>query len=404
MKIAVAPVNYRATSGGSHTFERTLLSEIAAMRDLPGGHSLVVVSSLPQPAWWQPGPVDWLHMPTTFLHRVVAAPYAFSQYARGRSARQAQRDAHARHISRFMERHHIDIVWQMSPGNPPLDLPYVATLWDLQHRLQPWFPETSTGNEWWDRETYYSEWLGRSLRIIVPNAVARDEVERAYGVHRSRLMLVGHPVDPFLDIGGPRAQEPSARDSHCLFYPAQFWPHKNHVCLLRALHWLHREHDPRWHLVLTGSDKGNAAFIRGEAERLGLTQAIDFRGFVTRESLVHLYRTCFAVVFPSFFGPENLPPLEGMSFGCPVVAAQVDGATEQFGSAAALFDPLNAEALGHSVATLKNDPRERERLVHAGYGIAAANTPGRFVRLVVDAIAACEGYRRTWPGSSCHPL
>jgi glycosyltransferase involved in cell wall biosynthesis len=48
--------------------------------------------------------------------------------------------------------------------------------------------------------------------------------------------------------------------------------------------------------------------------------------------------------YPSFFGAENLPPLEAFALGCPVIAADMPGAREQLGDAAILV--INALVLG----------------------------------------------------------
>jgi hypothetical protein len=37
---------------------------------------------------------------------------------------------------------------------------------------------------------------------------------------------------------------------------------------------------------------------------------VRFLGFVPRSDLVMLYRHAFALAYVTFFGPENLPPLE----------------------------------------------------------------------------------------------
>ena len=50
-----------------------------------------------------------------------------------------------------------------------------------------------------------------------------------------------------------------------LFYPAQFWPHKNHATLLAALALL-RDRGVKKRLVLCGSDRG-ARDRRGSADR-----------------------------------------------------------------------------------------------------------------------------------------
>src|SRR5256885_13294906 len=58
---------------------------------------------------------------------------------------------------------------------------------------------------------------------------------------------------------------------------------------------------------------------------------VEIRDFAARDEVLALYRTAAALVFPTFFGPDNLPPLEAFAAGCPVLASRVEGADEQLG-------------------------------------------------------------------------
>ena len=50
----------------------------------------------------------------------------------------------------------IDLFYSPSTKTPTIDIPYVVTVWDLQHRLQPWFPEVAGQGLWNMREENYS--------------------------------------------------------------------------------------------------------------------------------------------------------------------------------------------------------------------------------------------------------
>lgn len=126
---------------------------------------------------------------------------------------------------------------------------------------------------------------------------------------------------PSVDSAGIKAKCGLGGDF--LLYPAQFWPHKNHINLLRALRILRYQHDLDLSLVLTGSDTGNLAHVMKQAVELGLSGQVFFSGFVPRDDLNALYRASIALVFPSYFGPDNFPPLEAFALGVPVVAANV---------------------------------------------------------------------------------
>ena len=98
-----------------------------------------------------------------------------------------------------------------------------------------------------------------------------------------------------------------------------------------------------------------------------------------REELIRLYRGAFALVFPSLFGPDNLPPLEAFALGCPVLAARVAGAEEQLGEAAELFDPYNPAELAEKILKIKNEPKTREKMIECGHQQARVSTADTYV-------------------------
>jgi glycosyltransferase involved in cell wall biosynthesis len=289
----------------------------------------------------------------------------------------------------------IDVVWYLSAWECcTLEIPYITVVWDLQHRRQPFFPEVSRHGEWAFRERWMSAVLGRAAMIVTGNEVGRDEIERFYGVPRERIRLLPHPtpVLPSADAGDARVVP-----GEYLFYPAQFWPHKNHVNLLRALRILREQHGMELSLALTGADKGNLSFIRETARALGLADHVRFLGFVSRPQLAALYRDAAALTYVTFFGPENLPPLEAFAAGCPVVASDVAGAREQLGDAALIVDPTKPEQIADAVVRIRREPALRERLIRAGAARARMHTAADFVSGVEKWLDDFEGVRRCWP-------
>ena len=82
-----------------------------------------------------------------------------------------------------------------------------------------------------------------------------------------------------------------------------------------------------------------------------------------------LYTNAFSLVYPSFFGPENMPPLEAFALGCPVIASEVSGAKEQLGNAAILFDPRDENDLARKIKLLYNNKKYRKMLINRVKGI-----------------------------------
>jgi glycosyltransferase involved in cell wall biosynthesis len=297
-------------------------------------------------------------------------------------------------FERSLERERIDLVWFGTPSAEDCaGIPFVFTVWDLAYLEQPWFPEVSAGGEWELRHSFYSRYVPRATRIVVPNAAGREQLMRHFRVAQERVLVLPHPTPEF----ARRAATAPARRARAdipapyLLYPAQYWSHKNHATLLRALADL-----PEYTLVCVGSDRGYLEHVRRLAGDLGVIDRVRFLGFVETDELVSLYRGAHALVYLSFFGPENLPPLEAFALGCPVVQADVPGAREQLGEAALLVPPTDSGAAVVAVRRCE-DPEVRARHVEKGRIRAGCYTADAYVEGVLAFLDEFAPIRSCWP-------
>jgi glycosyltransferase involved in cell wall biosynthesis len=304
-------------------------------------------------------------------------------------------------IERTARRAGVKLAWFL-PGGPHevLDVPYIATVWDLMHRSHPWFPEVSAHGIWEGREGMLRRFLQRASFVIVGTDAGREELRNYYQIPDARIHKLPHPTPAFA-LEAPTGGEDERIQSFALqrgylLYPAQFWPHKNHANLLLALKVLKDEHALRPNLVLVGSEKGNFSHVRSLAHAYGVDSQVRFLGFVSQSDLVALYRRALALIYPSFCGPENLPPLEAFALGCPVIAADIAGAREQLGDGALLVDPRSAESIAEAIKSLLEDEKLRHHLAARGMRRAADWTPAKFVRGVLTIFDAFEPVRRCW--------
>ncbi len=139
-----------------------------------------------------------------------------------------------------------------------------------------------------------------------------------------------------------------------------------------------------------------------EIEAARLSDRVFVPGFVPRDHLTALYRAATALVFPSFFGPDNFPPLEAFALGCPVIAANVAGAAEQIGEGALLFDPSDPSDIAAKTETLCRMPGLRDKLIGKGKEIAKHRTPQAFIATLSAFLDRFEALRRCW-GGAYHP-
>ena len=289
--------------------------------------------------------------------------------------------------------------WVLGGSVTPLDMPYVATIRGIQHRMQPWFPEYGSGGVWRERERLDEEYYRRAALVITGTAAGARELREAYGDCAGVVQVVPLPTPAFAIAAGmrPRGPRPTGVPPRYLFYPAAFAPHKNHVTAVQAVGAL-RSIAGAPHLVLTGADAGTMSHVMQEARALGIPDRVHSLGFVDRQRLIALYQHAEALLYPALSGPDNLPPLEAMALGCPVIAARVSGADEQIGDAGVLVDPLDALGFATAVRSLRYDPEARDAMVERGRLRARNWTSAQYVDTIISLINTRIGpIRALWP-------
>lgn len=302
-------------------------------------------------------------------------------------------------ILRSLRENQIDLTLSFVPNCPTIRYPYIVTLWDLQHRLQPYFPEVSVFGSWEIRENIYKKILNRAAIIITGTEVGKAEIERFYQIPTERIKVIPLFTPQFVLDSSSRNESIATKygiPDRYLFYPAQFWPHKNHIGLLLAIKCLKEKYNLEFPLVLVGADQGNEAYVREMVAELDLSKQVHLLGFVPKEDMPQLYQNAFALVFLSFFGPDNLPPLEAMALGCPVIASNVSGASEQLQNAALLVDPKQPEEIAIAVKSLLEDANLRQNLIETGSIRAKQWIADDYIREIFSAIDDFEAIRRCW--------
>lgn len=398
-----------ASGGGGFSFERDLYRSILDF-GASGRHSFVLLGfdSDPPPESRDRAHIDHLRLRRSAGMRVASRLFQIGEAAfRGIGLKNARVRAFDRYLHRTLCAGRVDMVWYLNPFFClTREIPYAATVWDLQHRLQPYFPEVAVGGEWSRREEIYREWLQRAGVVVTGTQVGKADIVRFYAVAPERVEVMPFPTPrPALEAPASDAAEELARlgiEPGYLFYPAQLWPHKNHANLLHALALL-QESGLRFELVLAGEDAGNRTYVERLVRELGLTGRVRMLGFVADETLIALYRGALALVFVTWFGPDNLPPLEAFALGCPVVASRVPGAEEQLGDAALLVDPGSPRDIALAIERLAGDETLRETLVRRGRGLAAARPWSGYVSRMLEILDRFAAVRRCWPSDGGLP-
>ncbi len=241
------------------------------------------------------------------------------------------------YLDYLAEKEGIDIYWFTYPADVDLTTPFIYTIWDIGHRVMPAFPETTKPMYRWNgHETQCARMLAKATFILTGNETGKKEILANYSVMEGKIRIVPFPITFF--CYGEEAKPKFELPEKYFFYPAQFWPHKNHICIVKAVAKLRQEKGIDAHVILTGSDKGNKAYIQKMVKKLEVEDLIHFAGFVTYEEMKYLYTHAAGVIFASLMGPNNIPPIEAVYLKSPLIITGIDGHREQMQEAAMYFD------------------------------------------------------------------
>jgi glycosyltransferase involved in cell wall biosynthesis len=273
-------------------------------------------------------------------------------------------------------KHQVDLVYFLSPicFQQSLDkLNYITTLWDLCHRDEPEFPEVRENKEFEKRDISYKNILPRATAILVDSEIGKVNTAHRYGINLDRIHVL--PFQPpnytIIDNNFANSQkleiDKKFENDKYIFYPAQLWPHKNHVFIINGLLELEQKYGHRISAIFSGTDKGNKKYIESYAAKMKIEDRIHFVGFVSNKEMKKLYQQSIALVMPSYFGPTNLPPLEAFQLGVPVLCSDIPGTFDQVGNAALLMNLKDPNSMALCLKNLIEDKKLREQLVNAGF-------------------------------------
>jgi len=289
-------------------------------------------------------------------------------------------------LGKLVRRERIDVLFVTAYVYVPnVKAQMIIPVHDLMHRYEPSFPEVKNDYQW--RELVFNYWARCADYILTDSKLGKRQFIESY-LRKSKM----RPRIVTLPYIAPRyvtetKQEYIDVPEQYVFYPAQFWKHKNHINLIKAIQLLKGEIKDV-HLVLVGSEKNCGREIKSYIADNGLENNITIKGFVSNENLVYLYRHALGMIMPSYFGPTNIPPLEAMALGCPVAVSNRYAMPEQVGDAGLLFNPDSPEEIAECIKKLWVDKEFREEMIKRGYCRVNRWTKEKFKNKLLTVIEA----------------
>ena len=230
-------------------------------------------------------------------------------------------------FTKFIKKHDYDLIIFLGPSRMAkycLDVSFVFNIWDLDHKKNTQFPEHNLNFTYEKKEKLLNEIIYRACKIIVPHESNKNDLKDLYKISENLITVQNFiPMLPEiyntgkkekLDYNDIYKKFNLPPEKKIIFYPAQFWAHKNHKYIIDAVEILKNKSNNEYFFVFCGADKGNFSYIKKLISEKELNDYFKIIPFINDDSIISLYLNCNAVIMPTYCGPTNLPIYESFYF------------------------------------------------------------------------------------------
>jgi len=256
----------------------------------------------------------------------------------------------------FLRRHRIEVTYLRPCVGRPGAIPNISWVPDFQHLH---LPDMFSGADIETRSAQIRLAAEYSARIVLSSHQAYQDYRRFCPAHaqKGRVLQFVASVTPEVYRHNPSETVRKYRIPEKFFYlPNQFWKHKNHLVVVKALGLL-KKMGRLVHVVCTGNPKDYRhpqyweEFHRAISEN-GVEGQLIVLGMIPADDVFPLMRQSVATLNPSLFEGWSTTVEEARSIGKRVVLSDICVHLEQDPPGATYFDRNNPDDLAHKLYEL----------------------------------------------------
>ena len=261
----------------------------------------------------------------------------------------------------------------------------VVPVFDIMHKYES-YPEINSFRINYSRNLHYKRVVKNASIVFVDSDVGKLQLKESYPCKNSlKIIKLPYTAPPYVFTSIKGSFKIDLPKKY-LFYPAQFWKHKNHKNLIKALEILKTKHKVKIDLVLVGAKKNYYLNVLDVIKKYGLENQIHYFNYVQNDELVFLYKNAFALIMTSTLGPTNIPPLEAIALGCPVIVSDVYAAREQLDDSALYFNPKDSEDISNKILDLLKNKKLREDIIRKGFIKSSQYSQSQFKTTLLNSL------------------
>lgn len=231
----------------------------------------------------------------------------------------------------------------------------IMTIHDVSHERYPeWFSKNY--NRFYH---FMMPRIGRKAHaVLTVSKFSKKEIVDTLGLDADKIHVV-HSNVPFRNK--PSKDEilnyqPDPSRERYIIAVSTMDPRKNFIRLVEAFE---KINDKSVKLYIIGMSF--KAFNTPDLQKL-ISDNVHLPGYIPDDALQKMYQDALLSVYPSLYEGFGLPPLESMTYGCPVINSDIPALREVSGDAALYVDPYSVEDITARINQLLEDEALRQDL------------------------------------------
>lgn len=235
----------------------------------------------------------------------------------------------------------------------------IMTIHDVSHERYPeWFSKN-----YYRFYHYMMPRIGKKAHaVLTVSEFSKKEIVDTLGINSEKIHVV-HSNVPFHNKPSKEEVLSFTRNPEAERYilaVSSMDPRKNFVRLVEAFD---KIKDKSVKLYIIGMSF--KAFNTPDLQKL-IGENVHLPGYIPDEKLQTMYQNALLSVYPSLYEGFGLPPLESMTYGCPVINSDIPALREVSQDAALYVDPYNVDDITQKIEQLLVDEPLRKELQEKG--------------------------------------
>ncbi len=241
------------------------------------------------------------------------------------------------------------------------EIPNATTIFDIQ---QEYFPENFDKKVLNDRKRMTEDTVKHTDLILTISNYSKQTLIDTYSIPSERIKVTYLDADSSFNLPIDSRKLERIRKTlpdHFILFPANMWPHKNHINLIKGLVIAKEKYSLPLDLVFTGAQERETEQITQVIESVGMRDHVKYLGYLPQDDMRYVFQCADMLAFPSFFEGFGIPLIEAMVSEIPIICSTSSCVPEIAGDAAFLFDGYSPDEIAEAInQVFTNEDLQRE--------------------------------------------